>query len=606
MATGSTSITLNPKQTYVDKTSGLVITGTDGSETVSVLAKVVNSSITNVGTIKLPGKLADYTTSVTSDALVISFSGGSGEPVAVVTPTGNGTRLVFSDGNKAVVSLDQGSVRFHVDVIQMAAKGTVSLTDGNVSVLGSSGTETLNINPGLANISVDAKVDKVNISADLDAITLTGAKGSLSLSTSDGTKIADLAVAKGHTEILSFNDASGTLTVDSAGKGAFNLTSISLSAGDTYTVTASGVTISAATPGDTTMVILGTGATKEHITSAIGQVKLAGLFSDYLYQSKTGVLYVYDKANHLVADIQVQHDSNGTGLVFSGDGSMLPATFTTSGGINIGVAAVSSTKASAITLPAPQAPAVTGGTSTFEYSLTLGDFGQYRDAIKTDMTAALNNIGKYLNAKGVMNIQVLPETIQSGVIADASGAITSTPSSLLSYEHGAGAITAFQLTSLTGTDPNPGGFDATVHINMANILRENLNPNVGPNANQIDLTTALTHELFHAIGFEGFLGTSQASKNKTVFDTYVTMKNGKPYFTGTNAEAVYGGPVPLAPASAGSGSAYYHVDVANDLMATSLSNGQIRTISALDLAILRDLGIAEVVTVGTPASVLHG
>ena len=105
---------------------------------------------------------------------------------------------------------------------------------------------------------------------------------------------------------------------------------------------------------------------------------------------------------------------------------------------------------------------------------------------------------------------------------------------------------------------------------------------------------------------KGFLGTTFAARNQTVFDSYVTMTNGKPFFTGSNAETVYGSPVPLAPPSAGAGSAYYHVDVPNDLMSASPSIGQTRAISALDLAILRDLGLSEVVTVGTPAAALHG
>ena len=94
------------------------------------------------------------------------------------------------------------------------------------------------------------------------------------------------------------------------------------------------------------------------------------------------------------------------------------------------------------------------------------------------------------------------------------------------------------------------------------------------------------------------------SSNKTPFDTYITLQGGNPYFTGPNAEAVYGGPVPLAPASAGKGSAYFHVDVPNDLMATSLSSGEVRTVSSLDLAILKDIGVPEITLVGT--QLLHG
>ena len=85
----------------------------------------------------------------------------------------------------------------------------------------------------------------------------------------------------------------------------------------------------------------------------------------------------------------------------------------------------------------------------------------------------------------------------------------------------------------------------------------------------------------------------------TTYDSYVVTQNGKPYFTGPAAESVYGGPVPLAAASAGPGSAYYHVAISSDLMSYSLSAAQVKTVSKLDLAILQDLGAPILVGVAT-------
>lgn len=486
----------------------------------------------------------------------------------------------------------------------------VSTTSGQ-SIVGSSATESVVIGAAVRNVSIDSKVEKVSIAARFESTKLASSSGMISFTDSAGAKIVDLAIAAGHGETVSFTNGSGTLSLDALGKGVFKLASIVLSPSQVFTATTSGISISGSASSDATTVILTAGVSNESIGASIGQVKFAGKSSDYLYLNKSGTLYVYDQSGHNIAAIQIQNDANGTNLIFA-DGNHYNTTLN-NGGIKIGTVTIPSS-APADLAHAAAAAAVTqitpstmpaSNTSSFHFSLTMGSFGQYQSAIQADMTAALNNIGKFLNSKGVFTVQVLPETVSAGIIADASGALVGTPTSLLSAEHGANLSTTFQMTSLTGIDPNPGGFDATVHINMTNISRMNLNPNIAPTANQIDMTTALTHEIMHAIGFEGFIGTSASGSYKTAFDTYVTFQNGKPYFTGPNAEAVYGGQVPLAPASAGQGSAYYHLDVANDLMSTSLGLGQTRTVSALDLAILRDLGVPEIVTVGSLPATLH-
>jgi hypothetical protein len=138
--------------------------------------------------------------------------------------------------------------------------------------------------------------------------------------------------------------------------------------------------------------------------------------------------------------------------------------------------------------------------------------------------------------------------------------------------------------------------DATIYINMANYARFNLNPNQSPSSTQFDLTSVLSHELLHALAFDGNYGYST---QKTIYDTYISMINGSPYFTGAHAQSIYGGPVPIASSSAGAGSAYYHVKVSNDLMSDALGAGLVRSISALDLAMLQDMGVS---IVGQPSA----
>jgi hypothetical protein len=101
----------------------------------------------------------------------------------------------------------------------------------------------------------------------------------------------------------------------------------------------------------------------------------------------------------------------------------------------------------------------------------------------------------------------------------------------------------------------------------------------------------------HAMGFEGMY--PNASSSQTTYDTYIQMQNGLPYFLGPKAQAVYGGPVPLDPASSGAGSAYYHLKVASDMMSSALPPGTVRSISALDLAMMQDLGAPVIVGIAT-------
>ena len=50
----------------------------------------------------------------------------------------------------------------------------------------------------------------------------------------------------------------------------------------------------------------------------------------------------------------------------------------------------------------------------------------------------------------------------------------------------------------------------------------------------------------------------------------------------------------LAAASAGDGSAFYHVDIPDDLMSTTIKKGQVKSISPIDIGILADIGIPVV------------
>ncbi len=134
--------------------------------------------------------------------------------------------------------------------------------------------------------------------------------------------------------------------------------------------------------------------------------------------------------------------------------------------------------------------------------------GSVETSIQACLTKALNAIGLFLNAKGSLDIQVIPENTTTSVLAEASGALVTVPSSLSASSHGANETTAFLVESQTGTDANGSTPDAKVYINMANLSKFNLNTAQASSSGQYDLTTILTHEMLHALGFDGLIGQS--------------------------------------------------------------------------------------------------
>ncbi len=112
------------------------------------------------------------------------------------------------------------------------------------------------------------------------------------------------------------------------------------------------------------------------------------------------------------------------------------------------------------------------------------------------------------------------------------------------------------------------------------------------------LVATFEHELLHGFGVIGYRdSTGQLSGYETVFDSLSQFNaTGQDFFTGANAVAAYGGPIPLTTSLGASN--YYHlgatgtasdpVSLQNDILSPYGSDGPI---SGLDVAILKDLGI---------------
>lgn len=230
---------------------------------------------------------------------------------------------------------------------------------------------------------------------------------------------------------------------------------------------------------------------------------------------------------------------------------------------------------------------ISGGTNLqYIVDFSGADLGEYLSDVKANIATALENIGQFIGSKAIFNLRVLTINEETDVLAQASASVISTTDN----PDNVNADTTFIADSIRGMDLNFNTNDSTLHINLAKM--DQMSFTGEPTPDKYDLTTILTHEILHGLAFTGLID----NKNKTIktaYDGLITTKNGVPFFVGRHAKTANGGnPVPLTPADFGSGSAYYHVAIPEDLMAPSVRKGEVKFISNLDVAMLQDMGIS--------------
>ena len=423
---------------------------------------------------------------------------------------------------------------------------------------------TIHGNQGLEQVTLAQNVKGIIIDSTVESVVLTGVKFNPSalLSsqnkitiTSNTENIATLSIADKHYEALYFANAAGTLSLDSLGKGIFNLSRIQLDPNENYTAKVNKLQVYGNT-GQEKVTIAPTisGVT---VASNIESVAFSGNVSDYSYSIKRGSVVVTDTVTGVAtAVVNVNYDPSGTLLEFAN--KTLTATRNSQG----------------ITVTDPTASSLTdmsGGTN-FQYRIDLSSakLGTYLSDVQNALKISLENIGDYLSTK---------------VLAQASATLTN-----ITGLNGVTQTTTFLADSLQGIDTNPGQDDLTLFLNLSNIHQMSFSGK--PVAGKYDFVSILTHEILHGLAFTGNL---DSNGEKTPFDALVSMENGAPVFTGARAKALNANkPIALEPETVGNGSAYYHLTLENDLMSDTFGKGEVRSISALDLAILEDLGLSIV------------
>lgn len=573
----TSTIQLSPGQTYIAAKSNLGVRGSSGNETVIIHSGVLNAQIGgSVETIRFDSGFFNHYLLVAGGKVNVYTHARA--LMAQITPSGTGSYLTFSDGSSLTYTANGRSLSLTYEQLQLLPDMTLSAPNSNVTIKGATGNETVTVPANVSNVRLDASIDTIKfIGRSFDPALIYGTSGELVVKNASGQPIAAIALTRNQTDTLHFSNATGSATMNASGIGVFTLTDLYLGANQHYTPSQNNVRIYGSRGKEA--VTLTDDLSGIVIDSRIDTLILPGDYADYRWKTFVGEIHFFDADNRLVAEVNLPNNVTGTQIQFA-DG-------TATASYRYGVVSLSSPNGNSSTGSAGT-PA-SGSASTIQYTVTYGDFGVYATGVKASLEAAIGKMSTYLNAKGVLDLHILPKNTTSDVLAEASGANVRT---------GVGKTSpVFLLESVTGTDANKAGYDATVYVNLSNISDMNLSPSKKPGSMQFDLATIFEHELLHAIAFTGTLGTSAGATSP--YDQHVSFINGNPYFIGPAAQAAFGGPVPLAPESAGSGTAYYHVDIPDDLMSSAISAGRARSISKLDLAMLQDIGAPVLVGVMT-------
>lgn len=233
-------------------------------------------------------------------------------------------------------------------------------------------------------------------------------------------------------------------------------------------------------------------------------------------------------------------------------------------------------------------PLILKGGTNLKYIVDFSeaDFGDFLPRIQANVTTALENIGKYIRSDAVFNLKVLSTDDNSNMLAQANAAIVETQDN----PDNVNADTSFIADSVRGADFDSTLQDSKLYINKTKL--DQMSFTGLPTPEKYDLTSILTHEILHGLAFTGLVD-SPNSKFKTAYDGLISTKeDGSLVFVGRHAKTANAGkPVPLSPVEAGSGSAYYHVAIPNDLMSPSIRKNEVKSISNLNVAMLDDMGV---------------
>ncbi|MCC8944177.1 hypothetical protein H8A97_03445 [Bradyrhizobium sp. Arg62] len=247
----------------------------------------------------------------------------------------------------------------------------------------------------------------------------------------------------------------------------------------------------------------------------------------------------------------------------------------------------------------------------WNYSVTLNDpsnVGGSADAsLVYDLEQALNIWQQYILGIGtlVVSLNILPTAVGRADGGPTSSYYIGSSGGLAVYE----PSSQYELT--TGQHVPGTTSDITINIDPGYFQYIDLDYGLTYSSqvpgNVINPIDVFLHELMHGFGMVGWYNQSGqlAGAYESTFDTLIQKTAYGAYFVGANAEAAYGGPVPLTTNSTTQN--YYHFgnqqsdlyaspSTVQDPLTLDLMNGIVfygnyqYAISNLDIGILKDLG----------------
>ena len=250
---------------------------------------------------------------------------------------------------------------------------------------------------------------------------------------------------------------------------------------------------------------------------------------------------------------------------------------------------------------------------SFTFQVVVSDpsnTGGAADAIlAADMNAALGVYAQYLSGKGTLVVQL-------DISGTATGRESGGPTASANAGTAPGGLTLLESSAkyelTTGQHVSGTTSDITVTVDPSYMKLLDLSGPLSATAavpyNAYNPAQVFLHELTHGFGMTGWYSQAGvlSGSYESVFDSFLQKNaNGTASFTGPNAEAAYGGPVPITTASTTQN--YYHLGNAmsdlyqspatvSDPLTLDLMNGIVfyydynYGISNIDLGILKDLG----------------
>ena len=266
------------------------------------------------------------------------------------------------------------------------------------------------------------------------------------------------------------------------------------------------------------------------------------------------------------------------------------------------------TEFAVVVLLALLAPSARAGqvTYTVDFDDAGGSYASYYDDIRSNVQAAGALWASHFEVQGTVNLEVLVGfgDVPTANGGSASSAFVGRDGAYNVFEQGAAAEIR------TGFDPTGGDADVVFTIGRDYLTNELwFDPDPSSRtaplpSDRTDAVSVFLHEFGHAFGFngwrDGFDGTLPGDYEST-FDQLTTFDGTDFSFEGANAMTVYGGPVPLTYGN------IFHVgndfpgpgadlvgppSLGGDLMNGVVFYRERYDISALDLAVMKDLGFA--------------